>query len=354
MARFCGISLVVVLGVALTVVGGGGQADAQTAPVGLGTVESFAVLGGQSVTNTGPSIISGDLGVSPGTAISGFPPGLVIDGVIHANDAVAAQAQLDTTTAYDDAAGRTPVTAAPADLVGLTLTSGVYGGPTLALSGQLTLDAQGDPNAVWIFQSASTLITASASSILLTNGADPCNVYWQVGSSATLGTASTFIGTILALTSISAQTGATIQGRLLARNGSVTLDTNTVTQAACAPPAATTTTASGGGTATTAPGGGGGGGGGGGAGGDTGGGAGGTGGAGGAGGSGGGAGGAGDSGIGSGAGGTGADAAGRAGGELAYTGSPLAFTAITGGVVTLLGGAMLLAARRREAEMSPS
>jgi len=225
------------------------SAQSAQAPVGLGTADDFAVLAGSTVTNTGPSVISGDVGVSPGSAIVGFPPGIVVNGVFHAADAVAAQAQADLTTAYNDAAGRSPVTAVGPELGGLTLAPGVYGGGTLQVTGTLTLDAQGDPDAVFIFQAASTLITASASDISLINGADVCNVFWQVGSSATLGTGSDFVGSILALTSITAQTGADVEGRLLARNGAVTLDTNTITAPECedTPPTTPPTTPPGGG-----------------------------------------------------------------------------------------------------------
>jgi hypothetical protein len=204
-------------------------------PVGLGTADSFAVLAGQTVTNTGPTTINGDLGVMPGSAIPGFPPGKV-NGAIHAADAVALQAQSDLTTAFNDAAGRTPPALLSADLSGLTLTAGVYKAPgALGLTGALTLDAQGDPNAVFIFQAASTLITASASHVNMINGAQPCNVFWQVGSSATFGTTSVFVGTVMALTSISLNNGVTLQGRALARNGSVTLINDTITAAHCAP-----------------------------------------------------------------------------------------------------------------------
>jgi hypothetical protein len=204
-------------------------------PVGLGTADSFAVLAGQTVTNTGPTTINGDLGVMPGSAIPGFPPGKV-NGAIHAADAVALQAQSDLTTAYNDAAGRTPPALLSADLGGLTLTAGAYRAPgTLGLTGALTLDAQGDPNAVFIFQAASTLITASASRVNLINGAQPCNVFWQVGSSATFGTTSAFVGNVMALTSISLNNGVTLQGRALARNGSVTLINDTISAAHCAP-----------------------------------------------------------------------------------------------------------------------
>jgi Ice-binding-like len=204
-------------------------------PVGLGTADSFAVLAGQTVTNTGPTTINGDLGVMPGSAIPGFPPGKV-NGAIHAADAVALQAQSDLTTAFNDAAGRTPPALLSADLSGLTLTAGAYRAPgTLGLTGALTLDAQGDPNAVFIFQAASTLITASASHVNLVNGAQACNVFWQVGSSATFGTTSAFVGNVMALTSISLNNGVTLQGRVLARNGSVTLINDTISAAHCAP-----------------------------------------------------------------------------------------------------------------------
>jgi hypothetical protein len=205
--------------------------------VGLGTATAFAVLAGSTVTNTGPSVIVGDLGVSPGAAVVGFPPGTVV-GAIHAADAVATQAQADLTTAYNDAAGRTPVTTVATELGGTTLTEGVYDSAagTFQITGNLTLDAQGDPDAVFIFQTASTLITAAASTVTLIGGAQACNVFWQVGSSATLGTGSVFVGNILALTSITATTGASVNGRLLARNGAVTLDTNTVLRPTCAVP----------------------------------------------------------------------------------------------------------------------
>jgi hypothetical protein len=214
------------------------SAQAQTVP--LGTDNGFAVLGASTVTNTGPSVINGDLGVSPGTAVTGFPPGIV-NGTIHAADAVALQAQSDLTTAYNDAAGRAcGVTLTGTDLGGLTLTSGVYCFSSSAqLTGTLTLDFQGNADAVFIFQIGSTLTTASSSSVNFINGGSSCNVFWQVGSSATLGTTTTFRGNILALTSITATTSATVDGRLLARNGAVTLDSNVVTRTLCAaPPAA--------------------------------------------------------------------------------------------------------------------
>ena len=210
-------------------------AQAAQPSVGLGTADSFAVLGASTVTNTGPSVINGDLGVSPGTAITGFPPGLV-NGTVSAANAVAGQAQSDLTTAYNDAAGRTPAVLVPGDLGGLFLTPGVYKrSSSLLLTGDATLDAQGNADAVFIFQIGSTLTTASNSRVLLTGGAQACNVFWQVGSSATLGTNTTFRGTILALASITVTTRTDIVGRALARNAAVTLDTNTITKATCAP-----------------------------------------------------------------------------------------------------------------------
>ncbi len=205
------------------------------ATVGLGTASTFAVLAGSTITNTGPSVISGDVGLDPGSAVTGFPPGIVNAGTIHTTDGVALQAQNDLTTAYNDAAGRSSTASISSDLAGRTLTSGVYtSASSLGLSGDLTLDAQGDPNAVFIFQAGSTLTAGSGSLVTLIGGAQACNVFWQVGSSATIGTSSQFVGNILALTSISMTTGATLDGSALARNGAVTLDTNTITRATCA------------------------------------------------------------------------------------------------------------------------
>ncbi|CAN5574160.1 hypothetical protein BH20VER1_BH20VER1_13620 [soil metagenome] len=201
--------------------------------VDLGTAGSFAVLAGSTVTNTGPSILNGNLGVSPGSAITGFPPGIV-NGTVHLADAVALQAQSDLTIAYNVAAGL-PSTAnlTGMDLGGLTLMPGVYTFSSSAqLTGILTLQGSGDPNAQFVFQIGSTLTTATASAVVLL-GVDPCNVFFQVGSSATLGAATAFQGNILALTSITAVTGATVNGSLLARNGSVTLDTNVITAHEC-------------------------------------------------------------------------------------------------------------------------
>ena len=218
-----------------------GTANATHPTVGLGTSDSFSVLAATTVANIGPTVLGGDLGVSPGNSIVGFPPGTV-NGTVHAGDAAAAQAQSDLTTAYNDAAGRACNTVLTGqNLGGLTLTAGVYCFSSSAgLTGTLTLDAQGDPNAVFIFQIGSALTTASNSGVMLINSAQACNVFWQVGSSATLGTTTSFQGSILALTSVTANSGATNEGRLLARNGAVTLDTNTLTMPTCAHPIATT------------------------------------------------------------------------------------------------------------------
>jgi hypothetical protein len=224
------------------------------APVGLGTAGNFAVLAGSAVTNTGPSVISGSIGLAPGSAVSGFPPGIVLDGTTQVANGVALQAKNDLVTAYNDAAGRSSTETVAADLAGETLTPGVYtSASSLGLSGQLTLDAQGDPNAVFIFQAGSSLIVGSGSQVNLIGGAQACDVFWQVGSSATIGTSSAFVGNILALTSITMTTGATLQGSALARNGAVTLDTNTITRATCAAPSGGST--SGGGSSTTSGGG---------------------------------------------------------------------------------------------------
>ena len=202
----------------------------------LGTVQSFAVLGGSTVTNTGATTVDGNLGVDPGLAVTGFPPGLVTGGTIHAGDAVALQAQTDTVTAYNALAGQAPTADLTGqDLGGMTLVAGVYHFSSSAqLTGALTLDAKGDPSAVFVFQVGSTLTTASNSSVLVLGGAQDCNIFWQVGSSATLGTTTAFKGSILALTSITLTTGATVSGRALARNAAVTMDTNAISIPTCA------------------------------------------------------------------------------------------------------------------------
>ncbi|MDP9299701.1 MAG: ice-binding family protein [Actinomycetota bacterium] len=242
------ITLVLVIGVLAS---GPLIANAAQPPVGLGTADSFAVLAGSGITNTGQTTITGDVGTFPTTSETGFAPCpaancVTLNGTNHAGDAVTQGAKNDLVTAYNDAAGRTPVTTIATQLGGQTLVPGVYNSAsgTFGITGTLTLDAQGDPNGVFIFQMASTLITASSSNVSLLGGAQACNVFWQVGSSATLGTSSTFRGNILALTSITVTTSVTVVGRVLARNGAVTLDTDTITRAACGsqttPPPTTT------------------------------------------------------------------------------------------------------------------
>lgn len=207
-------------------------AMAAEAPVNLRSAANFAALAGTTITNVpgDGTAITGDLGVSPGTAVTGFPPGIVV-GTIHAGDSVAAQAQADLTTAYNDAAGRStaPVTVS-GNLGGMTLHPGLYKSTSsLAISsGDLTLDAQGDPNAVFIFQMGSTLTTTSGRKVILSGGARSSNIFWQVGSSATFGTTSVFKGTILANISITFNTGATLHGAALARSGAVSLGANTI------------------------------------------------------------------------------------------------------------------------------
>lgn len=198
--------------------------------VALGGAGAFVILSGSTVTSTGLTSLTGDLGVSPGTAVTGFPPG-TMTGTTHAGNATSATAMTDLTTAYNDAAGRTlsPVTVA-GNLGGLTLPPGLYKSTSsLSISsGDLTLDAQGDANAVFIFQMASTLTTAAGRSVILAGGAKSSNVFWQVGSSATLGTTTTFKGTIMADQSITLSNGAALNGRALARIGAVSLAANAV------------------------------------------------------------------------------------------------------------------------------
>lgn len=201
------------------------------ATVNLGTAGNFLVLAGTGITNDGMTDIYGDVGTSPTPAETGFPPG-VIHGTDHAGDAVTQQAKLDLTTAYIDAAGRPKDLTVPTELGGTTLKHGVYDSAagTFGITGTLTLDGESDPNAVFIFQAASTLITAANSEVKLINGAQAGNVFWQVGSSATIGASSKFVGNILALTSIDLDNDATVYGRLLARNGAVTLINDTIGQ----------------------------------------------------------------------------------------------------------------------------
>lgn len=238
-----------VAGVALTTVATmtmlGTVASAQTS-VGLGTAQSYAILAGAAITNTGPSTINGDIGVSPGTAITGMDEATV-NGATNAANAAALQAQSDLTIAYNEAASQPPTDTANYSQIGNLedpLTSGVYNATSsMNLTGTVTLDGQGSSDGIFIFQAGTTLVTGSDSRVELINGANPCNVFWQVGSSATLGTGTSFVGTVMTTLDISANTGATVQGRLLAQTaGAVTLDTNTINIAPCGEPTVPTTT----------------------------------------------------------------------------------------------------------------
>jgi hypothetical protein len=212
-----------------------GAADAVSVingPIALGTSSTYGTLAGSALTNTGPTTVDGDIGVDPGSAVTGFTgaPNGSFTGAENVANAAALQAKNDLTTAYNDAAGLTPTTSGLAELTGLSLTPGVYAGGELALSDNGTLTLAGtSASSVWVFQAASSLTIGSATHIIITGGASACNVFWQVGSSANLGTSAAFQGTILAAQSITASTGATVAGRLLAGTGDVTLQSNVIT-----------------------------------------------------------------------------------------------------------------------------
>jgi hypothetical protein len=217
------------IGLAVAVMFGRHDATAGQAPVALGSSATFGVLAATTVTTIPTTTVNGDLGVYTGNTVTGSP---IVNGALHLADPTAAQAQLDLTTAYNDAAGRTvdAITVA-GNLGGQTLAPGLY---TSAISleissGDLTLDAAGDTNAVWIFQMGSTLVTTVGRQVILSGGAQAANIFWQVGSSATIGGSSVFKGTIMADQSITMNTGATLDGRTLARIGAVALDANTIT-----------------------------------------------------------------------------------------------------------------------------
>ena len=224
----------------------------QAATINLATASPFVVLAGSTATNTGPSVLNGDLGVSPGTALPGFNTA-VLNGAVHANDAVAAQAQLDVGTAYDVAAGEGGADMTSLNLGNRTLTAGNYSYSSSAqLTGPLVLNAQGNPNARFVFNIASQLTTATASSVLLINGASPCNVYWRVGTSAILGSTTQFKGNLMALASIRLGNAVNVQGRLLARSGEVTLINDVIDGSMCGTSSsAPTPTPSSGGTPTS-------------------------------------------------------------------------------------------------------
>jgi len=218
-----------VIGLAVVAMFVSHDATAVQALVPLGSTAPFAVLAATTVTTVPTTMINGDLGVSPGNTVTGAP---IVNGTLHLGDPIAAQAQLDLTIAYNNAAGRSlDAVLVVGNLGGQTLAPGLYkSSSSLEISsGDLTLDAQGDPNAVWIFQMASTLVTTVGRQVILTGGAQAANIFWQVGSSATIGGSSVFKGNILADASITMNAGATLDGRTLARNGAVALDANTIT-----------------------------------------------------------------------------------------------------------------------------
>jgi hypothetical protein len=228
---------------AVSLVGFAGSSAYGAASINLGSATPDAVVAGTTITNTGSSVITGDISLSPGTSIVGFPPGTA-SGTTDAADATSLAAQTSATAAYGVAAGETPFTTLAGGTVGgLTLSPGVYeAASAMQLTGPLTLNAGGDASAVFIFQAGSTLTTASAASVVLEGGAQACNVYWQVGSSATLGSTTSFVGTILALASVTLNSGASVDGRVFAQTGAVTLNDNVITVPSCSVAAATTTT----------------------------------------------------------------------------------------------------------------
>jgi Ice-binding-like len=227
----------VALGVTILLLAVGLTAPVRSAQstIDLGTADSFAVLAGSTITNTGSTTIRGDVGLDPGTAVTGWASVTQTDGTLHVADGVASQAKVDLVTAYNDAARRSPATTIATELGTQVLQAGVYDSAsgTFGITGTVTLDGAGDPTAVFIFQMKTTLITATDSSVALINGANACNVFWQVGSSATLGTRTSFAGTIMALASISLGDGVVVDGRTLARNGAVTLIGDTIARSDC-------------------------------------------------------------------------------------------------------------------------
>ena len=222
------------LGLLVTAAAFTGIAIALTTTVNLHTAYNFAVLAGSGITNTGATTITGDVGTFPTTSQTGFGT-VTLNGSNQHGNAVTQGAKTNLVTAYNDAAGRLPVTTIATELGGATLTTGVYDSQdgTFGLTGTLTIDAENDPTAVFIFKAASTFITANSSNVVLINGAQACNIFWIAGSSVTLGTGSHLMGNVIAMQSITLTTGATVDGRVLARNGAVTMDTNTITRSLC-------------------------------------------------------------------------------------------------------------------------
>jgi len=220
-------------------------ATANAQAVSLGSAVNFGAVAATTITNSGQTIVNGELGLSPGSSITGFPPGL--SGTIHINDAEAVAAQADAHNAYNQAVALAFTTdLSGSDLGGKTLTAGVYHFDTTAtLNGILTLDGGGNSSSVFVFQIGTTFMTGAAAQVVLTNGAQACNVFFQVGSSATLGGGTIFAGNILAFTSISLNTAVSVQGGLYALNGAVTLlDNNVTAQNTCAPGTSSSTTKS--------------------------------------------------------------------------------------------------------------
>ena len=241
-ARNASLAITAVGTAFLLLVWGAGAAWAVVQPVPLDTADSFVVLAGTEVSATGPNTLNGDLGIYPGSSLTGLGT-ITIIGTEYVANGVAQQAQADLTTAYLNAEGQGPaLTLTPADLGGMTLTAGVYTvDANIELTGVLELNAEGNPDALFVIQATSGLTVNSGASVSLINDAKWCNVFWQVDSTATIGSGASFVGSILALTSITLADGATVEGRALARNGNVTMINNTFTTPACTPASAGTT-----------------------------------------------------------------------------------------------------------------
>lgn len=231
-ATFAALGIVASVGLMTLASAGSAQAaSVLSGPIDLGTSSTYGALAGSELTNTGTTTVVGDIGVNPGSSITGFggAPDGSNTGVVHASDAPALQAQSDLTTAYNDAAGLTPISTGLAELNGMSLTPGVYSGGALSISDNGSLTLAGTADSIWVFQAASSLTIGSATHINITGGASACNVFWQIGSSASIGTSAQFQGTVMAAQSITAASGASVIGRLLAMNAAVTLQSNSIT-----------------------------------------------------------------------------------------------------------------------------